>query len=222
MESSSPWARQGSPAATLPGPRAQSMPPTPAQTLPPQQPGPQWPAPVQPVPPPVSPRRPISLGKISLALLSAAVAAAVGSGTTLLWVAHEKQSAPTASVTPTPQSATATPQFSPEQINDAKAHLCQTFDISVRGQQGQGGYRVEGKVNVPMALRTVNSALAVQVALVPAVPADVANAARTYVKATLDTTTAAMGNTPTSELNRLTDVDSEAITALLDVCGLPR
>jgi hypothetical protein len=221
MESSSPWARQGSPAATLPGPRAQSIPPTPAQALPPPQAAPQWPAPGQPVPPPEPPRRPVSFGKISLALLSAAVAAAVSSGTTLLWVAHERQSAPPDSVT-TPQSSTPAQQFSPEQINDAKTHLCQTFNVSVRGQQGQGGYRVEGKVNVPMTLRTVNSALTVQVALVPAVPADVANAARTYVKATLDTTTAAMGNTPTSELNRLTDVDSEAITALLDVCGLPR
>jgi hypothetical protein len=220
MESSSPWARQGSPAATLPGPRAQSVPQTPAQTLPPPQAAPQWPAPAQPVPPPAGSRRSVSVGKISLTLLAATVAAAVGSGTTLLWVAHEKQSAPSASVAP--QSSPPAPQFSPEQISDAKTHLCQTFDISVRGQQGQGGYRVDGKVNVPMTLRTVNSALAVQVALVPAVPSDVATAARTYVKATLDTSTAAMGNTPTSELNRLTDVDSEAITALLDVCGLPR
>jgi hypothetical protein len=31
-----------------------------------------------------------------------------------------------------------------------------------------------------------------------------------------------MGNTPTSEGNRLTDVRNDAIEALLDVCGLPR
>lgn len=218
---SSPWARQGAPAATLPGPPpTQAMPPTPPQTLPPPQNAPQWSAPPQPAPL-APPRRSFNAGKIALALAAVAVSAAVGSGTTLLWVAHEKQSASTTSAAPS-QSAPPTPQFSPEQINAAKNHLCQTFDISVRGQQGQGGYRVEGKVNIPMTLRTVNSALAVQVALVPAVPPDVADAARTYVKATLDSTTAAMGNTPTSELNRLTDVDSEAITALLDVCGLPR
>jgi hypothetical protein len=217
---SSPWSRQGAPAATLPGPRTQTVPPTHAQTLPPPQNAPQWPAPPQPAP--VAPaRRSFNTGKIAMALAAVAVSAAVGSGTTLLWVSHEKQSGSTTSA-PTSQSAPPAPQFSSEEITAAKNHLCQTFDISVRGQQGQGGYRVEGKVNIPMTLRTVNSALAVQVALVPAVPPDVANAARTYVKATLDSTTAAMGNTPTSELNRLTDVDSEAITALIDVCGLPR
>jgi hypothetical protein len=35
-------------------------------------------------------------------------------------------------------------------------------------------------------------------------------------------TTAAMGNTPTSEVNRLTDVDADAINGLVDACGLPR
>jgi hypothetical protein len=222
MESSSPWARQGSPAATLPGPRAQSMPPTPAQTLPPPQAAPQWPALGQPVPPHAPPRRPVSFGKISLTLLSAAVAAAVGSGTTLLWVAHEKQTAPTAPATSAPQSAMPTPQFSPKQINDAKTHLCQTFDVSVRGQQGQGGLRGEGNLNVPVTLRAVNSALAVQVALVPAVPADVAKAARNYAVTTLDATTAAMGNSPTSDVNRLTDVRNDALQDLIGVCGLPR
>ena len=45
-----------------------------------------------------------------------------------------------------------------------------------------------------MVLRAMNSASAVQNALVPAVPPDVASAARKYISATLDTTTAAMGN----------------------------
>ena len=66
----------------------------------------------------------------------------------------------------------------------------------MRGQEGQGGFRVEGNLNVPMVLRAVNSAAAVQNALVPAVPPDVASAARKYISATLDVTTAAMGNTP--------------------------
>lgn len=217
---SSPWSRQGPPAATLPGPRTQTMPPTPTQTLPPPQNAPQWPAPPQPAPI-APPRRSFNAGKIALALAAVTVSAAVGSGTTLLWVAHEKQSTSTTSVT-TSQSAPPTPQFSPEEITAAKTHLCQTFDISVRGQQGQGGLRGEGNLNVPVTLRSVNSALAVQVALVPAVPPDVAKAARTYAATTLDATTAAMGNPPASEVNRLTDIRNDALQELLGVCGLPR
>ncbi|WP_156622670.1 hypothetical protein [Mycobacterium sp. 852014-50255_SCH5639931] len=97
------------------------------------------------------------------------------------------------------------------------------FDVSVRGQEGQGGVRVAGGgVNTPMVLRALNSASAVQNALVPAVPPDVAPVARKYIATTLDQTTAALGNTPTSEVNRLTDIRNDAINALVDVCGLPR
>jgi len=73
-----------------------------------------------------------------------------------------------------------------------------------------------------MVLRALNSASVVQNALVPAVPSDIAAAARIYVSATLDQTTAAMGNTPTSEVNRLTDVRNDAMYSLLDACGLAR
>ena len=59
----------------------------------------------------------------------------------------------------------------------------------------------------------MNSASTVQNALVPAVPPDVSAAARKYISATLDLTTAAMGNTPTSEVNRLTDVRNDATSA---------
>lgn len=218
MESSP--SQQGSPSATLAGPRTQTLPPAPGQTLPPPDAGPQWPQPPQPLPPP-PPRRPIRVGKISMALLAVAVSAAVGSGTTLLWVSHEKQSAPTASA-PTSQSALPAPQFSPEAISAAKDHLCLTFDMSVRGQEGQGGLRNQGNLNVPLALRSVNSALAVQVALVPAVPVDVANAARAYVTTELDATTAVMGNTPAAGVNRLTEIANDALYKLIDVCGLPR
>lgn len=81
---------------------------------------------------------------------------------------------------------------------------------------------MQGNLNVPMVLRTLNSATAAQNALVPAVPTDVASAARKYVITTLDTTTAVMGNTPASEGNRLTDARNDAINGLLDACGLPR
>lgn len=104
----------------------------------------------------------------------------------------------------------------------AKAHLCQVFDTSVRGQEGQGGLRVEGNLNLPLILRGVNSASAVQNALTPAVPPDIAAAAHKYISATLDQTTAAMGNTPTPEVNRLTEVRNAATYEFADACGVPR
>lgn len=82
--------------------------------------------------------------------------------------------------------------------------------------------RVEGNLNVPVVLRSVNSALAVQSALVPAVPVEVASTAQNYIQATLNLTTAAMGNTSTAEGNRLNEISNDATNALLDACGLPR
>jgi hypothetical protein len=151
------------------------------------------------------------------------VAAAAGSTVTYLAVGdHRAASAPAASQTATPSPAPATPQFSPSQVDTAKQHRCLVFDVSVRGQEGQGGLRVEGNLNVPVTFRAVNSAMAVQNALVPAVPADVASAAAKYISTTLDTTTAVMGNPPASEVNRLTDLRNDATDSLLDVCGLAR
>ena len=112
-------------------------------------------------------------------------------------------------------------EFSVADAAAAKQHLCHVFDVSV-GQKGQGGYRVEGNLNMPVTLQAVTSALAVDNALVPAVPADVASAARRYITTTLDVATAAMGNTSINEINRLTTVSNGAIDALFDACGLTR
>jgi len=149
------------------------------------------------------------------------LSAGVGSAVTFVATRGDRQAAPSAAA-PTPTSALPRAEFSATEAAAAKKNLCQVFDISVRGQEGQGGFRVEGKLNVPVTLRALNGATAVQTALSPAVPMEVAAAARQYISATLDVTTAAMGNTPTNEVNRLTDLDAEAIYALLDVCGLPR
>lgn len=150
--------------------------------------------------------------------LSAAVASV------LTMALQREPAAPLAGPSSTASSASATPapQQSSADTASAKQNLCQVFDVSVRGQEGQGGLRVQGNLNMPVVVRALNSASAVQNALVPAVPPDVASAAWKYVTATLDQTTAAMGNTPTNEGNRLTDVRNDAIGALLDVCGLAR
>jgi hypothetical protein len=155
-------------------------------------------------------------------LLVVVVSAGVGSGVTYLAMRGDHNS-PTAQPSGTaPAPAAPGSQVSPADAAAAKDHVCQVFDVSVRGQQGKGGFRVEGNPNVPLLLRALNSASTVQNALGPAVPPEVAAAARRYISSTLDVTTAAMGNTSTPEVNRLTDVDADAINGLVDACGLPR
>ena len=217
MTTTSPWSQQASPHVTVPAPPpgAPTYPPAPG-SVPPGAPGPAGFRPQRP------PRRP--WGWIVLALLLA-VGVAAGVGSTVTYVAMRNDraaSTPSSPQSASPSSHLATPQFSTTQADAAKQHLCQVFDTSVRGQQGQGGFRVEGNLNVPLTLRAVNSAAAVQNALAPAVPPDVATAAHKYISTTLDLTTAAMGNTPTPEVNRLTDLSTDAIYGLIDACGLPR
>lgn len=216
---SSPWSRAGSPSVTLPPPPPGSSPAPGATSPPPAAPFPTV------FPQGIMPRRRVSarivLGLVLAIVLSAVITAAV----TVVVMRSDTSAQPGGqpSAGPAaPASASPTPQFSPADAAAAKAHLCQIFDTSVRGQQGKGGLRVEGNLNVPVVLRSVNSALAVQTALVPAVPADITSAARNYITTTLDVTTAAMGDTPTPEVNRLNDISNDAINALLDVCGLPR
>jgi hypothetical protein len=216
---SSPWSKAGAPSVTLPPPpSAPPLAPTPGVPSPAAGPFPGG------FPLGRAPRRRVSpwtvIGLVVTVIVSAVITATVTIVTMRSNTAHQygQPSAPPTA----PASAAPTPQVSPTESAAAKAHLCQVFDVSVRGQQGKGGLRVEGNLNVPVVLRSVNSALAVQAALVPAVPADVTSAAHTYVQTTLDATTAAMGNTSTDELNRLNDVSNDAINALLDACGLPR
>lgn len=159
----------------------------------------------------------------TLVLILVAATSAVGGAIT--YSALNDDTHPPASSTPPSggsSSPPVAPRFSAAETAAAKDHLCHVFDEGVRGQEGKGGFRTEGNTNLPLTLRAVNSVLGVQNVLVPAVPADIANLARQYISTTLDVTTAAMGNTPTPEVNRLTDVSNAAIYALADACGIPR
>lgn len=162
-------------------------------------------------------RASVALRWIAVVGLSSAVASAL-----TLALRSENVAPPAAPPSEATTPMPAVPQYNPSEVSAAKDHLCKVFDLSVRGQEGQGGFRVQGNVNIPIVLRALNSASAVQNALGPAVPADLATAARKYIGTTLDVTTSAMGSTPTSEVNRLTDVDGDAIDAVLNGCGLPR
>ena len=221
MDTSSPWSRAGAPSGTLPPPSAPPIPappPAPAATVPPAG------APLPGVfPHGPKPRR---RGWLWVALgipLAVVVSAATGSIVTFAAMHNATESAAQSpSAAQASPSAPTTPQISAADVSAAKDHLCKVFDTSVRGQEGQGGLRVQGNLNLPVVLRALNSASAVQNALVPSVPPETATAARKYIGATLDQTTAAMGNTLTPEVNRLTDVRNDAINGLLDACGLPR
>jgi hypothetical protein len=148
--------------------------------------------------------------------------AAAGAGAAVTYALAGKDSANRTFAGVPASTPMATPQINAGDAAQAKENLCHLFDVSVRGQEGQGGLRVEGNLNVPVVLRSLNSAVAVENALAAAVPPAVADAARRYVSATVDQTTAAMSNLPASEGNRLTNVRNEAIGGLLDACGLPR
>lgn len=213
---SSPWSRAGSPSETLPPPPAPS--PKPGTMT-----SPGAPFPVA-FPQRATPRRRVSartaLGLLLAIVLSAAITATI----TILLMRSNTTEQPGGQASSGPAASTsapATPQFSVAESTAAKQNLCHVFDVS-SGQKGQGGFRVEGNLNIPVTLQSVTSAVAVENALVPAVPADVAASARRYITTTLDVATAAMGNTSINEINRLTAISNSAVDALVDVCGLPR
>jgi len=201
MTSMSPWA-----APTSAGPTAPVLPPPP-QPVP-------WPTSGGPLPPVAPPPHPPRRGRRWLRVAGAAavvLAAMAGSAAVTYAVAHNN-------------SHTATPQPRQSSAADgaaAKDRVCHVFDVSTRNQGGQGGILPNGELNVPVALRTLNGVVAVQNALTPATPPDVAAAAKKYIDTTLDLTTAAMDKAPVDEGNRLTDIANNATFALADVCGLP-
>lgn len=133
-------------------------------------------------------------------------------------IAHNDAAAAPAKATPIEKTA---PEYTPAEVDAAKAHLCQVFDASTKGQTGQGGMIKDGQLNVPLAVRSINSVMAVQNALTPATPPDVAAAAKKYIDASVALTTAATGTASIDEGNRLNDLSNTATYAFADVCGLP-
>jgi hypothetical protein len=149
-------------------------------------------------------------------LLIAAIAATAA----ITYAVARNTNAPNATP-PVPTPTAQAPQFSTAEQNAAKQQLCQVFDVSTRGTMAQGGVRQNGQPNVLPLVRTVNTIVAVQNSLTPAVPVDVAQPARRFIDANLQLTTAAAGPTATDEVNRLNAAANDATYALADVCGLP-
>jgi hypothetical protein len=104
----------------------------------------------------------------------------------------------------------------------ARQRVCDVFVMATKGNTGRGGVVVNGELNVPNVLRGLNRAVALENALSPAVPAELADATRTYITRSLDLSTAATAGEPIERLNELTIASNEAGFDLADRCGVPR
>jgi hypothetical protein len=102
----------------------------------------------------------------------------------------------------------------------AREHLCAVFVTATKNAKGKGGVMADGTLNVPVALRVLNRAVALRDALSPAVPADVATATRTYITATLDLTTAATAGEPVPVLEKLNTASNDNRKIVSELCGL--
>lgn len=102
----------------------------------------------------------------------------------------------------------------------AREHLCAVFVTATKNAKGKGGVMADGTLNVPVALRVLNRAVALRDALSPAVPADLATATRTYITATLDLTTAATAGEPVPVLEKLNTASNDNRKKVSELCGL--
>ena len=104
----------------------------------------------------------------------------------------------------------------------AKKRVCDAVQVATRG--GTGDLRLpDNQVNVPVIVRILTGIGAVQNALTPAVPPDVAKAAQDYVGSALDTANAFNSEDKSTyeELKNLNETSNAKLYAFLDVCGIP-
>jgi hypothetical protein len=125
----------------------------------------------------------------------------------------------TYALTRTPATGTSPVGLSTDQAQ-AREHLCAVFDIATKNAKGKGGVMADGTLNVPVALRVLNRAVALRDALSPAVPADLATATRTYITGTLDLTTAATAGEPVPVLEKLNTASNDNRKRVSELCGL--
>lgn len=215
MTTTLPWAPQTGPAPQIHADPAPQLPPPPPSGPPPAGP-----------PPPHQVAAPQHGGSNRTLWFAAAgvvilMVVAIAATAAITYAITRENTAPAPAAPQPTSTAPAAPQFSAAERKAADSRLCSTFDTATKGQQGQGGLIQNGALNVPLALRTVNGAVAVQNTLTPAVSPDLAKAAQTFVDRSLDSVTAALANAPIDEGNRLNDISNTAVFALADACGLP-
>ena len=215
MTTTSPWGPQDGP----PQPPSSSTPPNPGMP----NSGPPVGAAVQGGafgPPPKGP------GTVSWGLLAAftgIVFVAIAATAAITYAIARNDDSAHSSVASSPQPPTdASAPVASGEGAAAKAQLCQVFDDATRGKNSQGAIVSEGILNVPVVLRALNDVAVLQNSLTSNVPDQVAGAARAFIDAELQLTTAATGNAPIDELVRLNDQTNKASDQLSDACGLPR
>jgi hypothetical protein len=161
-------------------------------------------------------RRRWRLAAVLVALNMGSVAAAA-----TIAFAIGRDSGPVTSDPPTPSAAAASPGVSPADAAAAKEKVCHAIDAGQRGIGDMGGIVTNGDLNIPVVLRKINTIMAVNDSLSPAVPAAVSDAAKQYAATATDLTTAALAHAPFDQLVQLTDNGNDALHTLLDACGLP-
>ena len=171
--------------------------------------------------PPASPASPSPRRRIPWLLICGAIIVLISVIVSTAAITYAVARNNSAAGVPQQSSTTTQSTYAAADQTAAKKRLCDTFDMATRGQKGQGGLVTNGQVNLPAAVRSLNGITAIQNAITPAVPADVAAAAKKYIDANLDLTTAALGNASIEEGNRLNDNANNATSALADTCGLP-
>ena len=119
-----------------------------------------------------------------------------------------------------PSTVAASPNVSEADAAAAKDKVCHAVDAGERGAPGQGGVVVNGDLNMPFVVRKLNTIVAVQNSLSPAVPTDVSEAAKKYLATATDLTTAALGHASIDQLTQLTNTGNTALYAVLDTCGI--
>lgn len=187
----------------------------------PPQPGTPYPPGGSPQPPrspyPQTTRRPrlwpIAVGAVLLVIGAIAATAAI------TYALVRSTTAAATGVEP-PLTVAPAQQYSADEQAAAKQHLCSVFDASTKGQEGQGGLRIDGDPNAPLLLRKLTGIVAVESAMTKA-PNEIAGVARNYIDANLDQMNAALGAASVDDINTLTTSANEATYALADACGLP-
>ena len=187
----SPWAPSNAGGAVAPHITTPTAPNIPPHTGPGGPPSAAPPPPYMPAPPPPRGAGP-RLWPIIAAFSVLVVAAIAITAVITAAIVKTSGASPRPAAAPT---APAGPQYTAAEQDSAKQNVCHAFDAGERGSAGQGGVVVDGKLNVPIVLRKLNTIVVVQNSLSPATPADVSDAAKKYLTTATALTTAALANT---------------------------
>ena len=177
---------------------------------------------LEPTTPSAAPHRAAARRPARMIAMLAGILALMGmsAGATYALMSRSTPAAATDSATTQPTTTEQAP--SPAEATAAKNKLCGVFDVTTRNSKGAGGFRdTPVTPNIPVVLRALGSAVAIQGAMAdPALPPGLADAADVYVSTSLRVANAAMSDVPVAEVNELTAAANDATRVLIQTCGL--